>query len=178
MSDFVFFSYAHEDKSQIDGVYLAVRAAGVPAWMDEPPGPCRTHGIPPGADWELFVRSRLTSAAVIVAFLSRASTTKSGYVQKELRLALEAVSKRPIGSNTLIPVLLEPCDVPRVTVDTVSLHQLQWYRLYEKGVDPLVSFLKVRFGVTSLFDSAEFKLQDLQNEVNWLKAQIPNPDHS
>jgi hypothetical protein len=48
----------------------------------------------------------------VVICLSKSSLTKTGFVQKEIKIALDALEERPEGQVYVIPVRLEPCDIP------------------------------------------------------------------
>jgi TIR domain len=75
----------------------------------------------------------------VLVCLSKASTSKIGFVNKEIKFALDAADERPEGERYLIPVLLEPCEVP----DRLSVWH--WVRLYESdGYNKLVVSLRSR----------------------------------
>jgi hypothetical protein len=137
----IFLSYAKEDKSRVDEIYILLKKAGLNPWMDDPPSPYASEGIPPGQDWDQFIRHKLRHAAVTPAFLSARSSAKQGYIQKEYRLALNTLMEKPPDKIYLIPVLLESITIPDIRVDTISLNQLQWYKLYERGIDDLIAHL-------------------------------------
>lgn len=137
----IFLSYAKEDKWYVDDVYRAIKAAGLSPWMDKPPAPYERDGIPPGAAWDDEIRKRLQTARVVLIFLSSVSIAKQGYVQREYRLALNEMMNKPSGQVYPIPVLIEPCEVPDVRVDTIRLKDFQWFELYSRGIDELVEYL-------------------------------------
>lgn len=138
----LFLCYAREDKQKVDPIYLDLREAGLRPWMDKPPKPHHLAGIAPGAEWETVIRQRIAEADFFIAFLSNASISKRGFVQKEFRLALRAANEVPAGENYFLPVLLEPCSPPDLGVDAVRLHDRQWYPLHEYGLDGLVSHIQ------------------------------------
>ena len=55
----------------------------------------------------------MEGADFVVAFLSKKSTTKTGFVQHELKLAFELMRLRPFGARFILPVLLEDFEPPR-----------------------------------------------------------------
>src|SRR5580704_9007399 len=59
--------------------------------------------------------------------LSLASTSKQGFVQKEIKLVLDVADEQPEGTVFVIPARLEACDVPE------RLSRWQWVNLYEDG---------------------------------------------
>jgi hypothetical protein len=137
----IFLSYAKEDKWYVDDVYRALKAAGLSPWMDKPPSPYEREGIPSGAVWDSVIRKRIREARVILLFLSSTSIRKQGYVQREYRLASNEMMNKPPGEVSSVPVLIEPCEVPDVRVDTVWLKDFQWFELYSRGIDDLIKDL-------------------------------------
>jgi hypothetical protein len=138
---YIFLSYAKEDKPVVDGIYLKMKEAGLTPWMDKPPAPYSFEGIRPGEVWDIALREKLSGAAIVLSFLSRASINKEGYVHKEYRLALSRAMEKPEDAVYLVPVLLEQCEPPDYRVDSMSLRQFQWYPLYEHGEGLLIKYL-------------------------------------
>ena len=64
---------------------------------------------------------------VVVACISGRSSTKAGFVQKEIRQALDVADEQPEGTIFLIPLRLEDCDVPE------RLRRWQWVNWFEDG---------------------------------------------
>jgi hypothetical protein len=58
---------------------------------------------------------------------SKASINKEGYVQREIRYALDVADEKPEGAIFIIPLRLEECDVPS------RLTRWQWVNLFEDG---------------------------------------------
>jgi hypothetical protein len=110
-------------------VYERLCESGFAPWFDE-------VNLLPGQDFDFEIDRAVKGSDVIVICLSSASTRRVGYLQKELRYALEVAERQPEGRIFLIPALLEPCEVPR------SLEHLHYVRLFEKsGFDSLVAAL-------------------------------------
>ena len=65
--------------------------------------------------------------AVIICF-SQNSVTKEGYVQKEIRYALDIADEKPEETIYLIPVRFVYCQVP------TRLARLQWYDLIKMAM--------------------------------------------
>jgi TIR domain len=49
---------------------------------------------------------------VVLVCLSKSSVNRAGYLQKEIRIALDVADEQPEGAIFLIPVKLEECDLP------------------------------------------------------------------
>ena len=66
-------------------------------------------------------------------FLSRSSVAKRGYVQREMKMALDAWQESPEGTIHTIPVRLDDCDVPE------SFRRYHYTNLFEpNGFDRIV----------------------------------------
>jgi hypothetical protein len=66
----------------------------------------------PGQEWAREIPRALQTSDFILIFLSRTSVAKRGYVQREMKLALDAWQELPEGAIHTIPVRLDDCDVP------------------------------------------------------------------
>lgn len=114
----VFVSYAREDSAHARRVVEELRGFGVNVWFDR-------DSIPPGAYWRDRVDAAIRTCDYFVALLSKVSVGKRGFVQKELKRALEVLEEVPRDQQYLIPVRLDDCQPtdPR-------LHDLQWLDLF------------------------------------------------
>lgn len=101
----VFLCHSSGDKKQVAELHRRLTADGVSCWFDE-------ENLLPGQDWDLEIGKAIRRSRFVLACLSRSSVAKRGYVQKELRRALDVADEQPEGSIFLIPVLLESCEVP------------------------------------------------------------------
>lgn len=113
----VFISYASSDREVAHKLYNWLSGKGFDPWLD-------TENLLPGVEWELEIARAIESAEAIIVCLSTLSITKDGYVQKEIKDALNAASRKPEGTIFLIPARIEECEVP------YSLKRYQWVDLY------------------------------------------------
>ena len=128
----VFLCHAIEDKTIAREHYVRLKKDGFAPWLDE-------EDLLPGQDWDFEVRRAVKATDIVIIFLSQNSVTKTGYVQKEIRLAIDVAEERPDGTTFIIPVRLENCDVPD------RLRRLHWVDLFtENGYPRLVLALKRR----------------------------------
>lgn len=92
--------------------------------------------ILPGEKWDNRIQAAVESADFVMFFISRISSQKRGYIQKELRAIFRLCEEKLDDDIYLIPVRIDDCDIPR------SLQQYQWmtfggvcsygwHRLYE-----------------------------------------------
>lgn len=101
----VFLCHAHADKELVRDLYSRLRSNGVDAWLD-------AETLIPGQDWQTEIRTALRSSDAILVCLSRNAVSKEGFVQRELRIALEIAEEKPEGAIFIIPAKLGDCDVP------------------------------------------------------------------
>ncbi len=128
----VFVSYASEDRAHAANIATILKSEGFSPWLDK-------EKLLPGQDWRLEIEKAVEEADAIVMCLSKLSTNKRGYVQKEIKKALDVADEQPEGAIFLIPARLEPCTVPR------QLSAKQWVDIFEPdGMDQLVEALKIR----------------------------------
>ena len=138
----IFLCYASEDKAFVDESYIRMKDAGLNPWMDKPPAPYQDQGIPPGALWDSEIKKQIRVSAYFLAFLSRTSIEKRGYVQREYRIALDQMSEMPAGQVFLVPVRIEDCEVPDIAVGSISFRDVQWIDAHQGGLLNLINFLK------------------------------------
>ncbi|NJN79620.1 MAG: toll/interleukin-1 receptor domain-containing protein [Anaerolineales bacterium] len=128
----IFLSYSSGDKPQVEKLYSFLLAQGTDPWFD-------AEKLLPGQDWNLEIHKSLDEADVILLCLSKKSVSKEGYIQKEMRLALDLALEMPEGRIFLIPARLEECDLP------YKLKSYQWVDLFtEAGMDKLIKSLNLR----------------------------------
>jgi tetratricopeptide (TPR) repeat protein len=105
---------------------------GFHVWLDE-------VDLLPGQYWRREIPKAVRESDVVLICLSSSSVNKRGYVQKEIKFALDAADEQPDDTIFIIPVKLEPCVVPE------RLSDWQWVNLYDaNGFDRLVSSLQRR----------------------------------
>lgn len=124
ISKSVFLSYATEDEKKASSVYDALIKRGHHPWMDK-------RDLIAGQDWEAEIRKAIRKSESFVALMSNRSVNKRGFVQKEIRFALDVLDEIPPGQIYFIPVRLEPCEVPD------AIRNLHWTDLTSDTYDDL-----------------------------------------
>ena len=125
----VFLCHSKDDKPKVRELYRRLVDDGFDAWLDE-------EKLIPGQDWDLEIRKAVRESDVVVVCLSNSSTTKAGYVQKEIHFALDVADEQPEGTIFIIPARLEDCQTP------TRLGRWQWVNLFEEmGYEKLKSSL-------------------------------------
>lgn len=101
----VFLCHASGDKPTVRGLYHRLRADGFEPWLDE-------EDLLPGQKWQREIPKAVRASDVVIVCLSNTALTKAGYVQEEIKFALDIADQQPEEAIFLIPVRLEACDVP------------------------------------------------------------------
>jgi len=137
----VFLCHASDDKVEVKALYRSLVRIGVDAWLDE-------EKLLPGQVWETEIPKAVKRSDAVVVCLSRKSLTKTGYVQKEIRYALDVADEHPEGALFIIPAKLEECEVPD------RLSSRHWVNLFEDtGPGALARALQARATQLSVFAS-------------------------
>jgi hypothetical protein len=101
----VFLCHAAADKPAVRELYLRLQQDGFQPWLDE-------KNLLPGQEWEQAIRQAVRESDVVLVCLSPIAATKRGFVQKEIKFALDVSDEQPEGVIFIIPLKLEECAVP------------------------------------------------------------------
>lgn len=130
----IFLSYAREDREKVEKLYQQLSDAGFRPWMD-------TKDILPGERWQSSIRKAVRRSDFFLMCLSANSVNKRGWIQREIKQALDIWQEKLDSDIYLIPVRLEKCEAPE------SLCEFQWVDLFEKdGWTRLVEAVQVGMG--------------------------------
>lgn len=113
----VFISYAREDQERVLPIYEHLRNAGFRPWLDQ-------KDLQGGQDWRDTIEKQIELSDFLIVCVSRRTSEKRGVVQQEIVWALDVATSVPEGNVYLIPVRLEPCEVPR------RLQRFHWIDLF------------------------------------------------
>lgn len=128
----VFISYASADREKARKLHAFLTGQGADPWLD-------VENLLPGQDWKMEIHKALEDTDLVLLCLSKHSVSREGYVQKEMRLALDRALEIPPGEIFLIPGRFEDVELP------YSLRDYQWVDLFtESGVKRLVQSLNLR----------------------------------
>jgi hypothetical protein len=127
-----FISYAREDLATAKQLLSDLRFLGIEPWLD-------IEHLLGGQDWEREVRHALRDATHVIAIMSERAVNKRGFVQKELRYALEQLQEFPPGDIFLLPVRLDETS-PRHD-ELLKLHWIDLFPSYYEGFARLAKSL-------------------------------------
>jgi hypothetical protein len=134
----VFLCHSSGDKAAVRELHRRLHADGVEPWLDE-------EQLLPGQDWDREIRSAVRASDAVLVCVSAASSSKTGYLQKEVRVVLDAADEQPEGTIFVIPARLEECEVPE------RLRRWQRVDLFqERGYGRLLGALAGRASASGL----------------------------
>jgi cell division protein FtsZ len=117
----VFLCHSSGDKPIVRKLYQRLYSKrGIDPWLDE-------ANLLPGEDWNYEIAKAVEETDVVIVCISRNAVSKEGYVQKEIKRALDVADEKPEGTIFIIPLKVEECDVPD------RLRNWQWVNYYEEG---------------------------------------------
>jgi hypothetical protein len=128
----IFLCHSSEDKPSVRDLYKRLCDDGFKPWLDE-------EDLLPGQDWHQEITRAVRDNDIVAVCLSRNSVNKRGYVQREIKFALDVADEQPEDTIFIIPLKLEECDVP------TRLKRWQWVNLFEdRGYERLIRALRHR----------------------------------
>lgn len=126
MNKQIFVSYAHPDLEPARKIVSFLKGAGFSTWFDK-------DNLLGGQEWEKIIPKEIQKSVLFLLCFSSQSVNKKGFVQKEIKLALDEASKYPPNQIYIMPIRLDCCDIPD---DISRYHVIDLYDL--DGVDKLL----------------------------------------
>lgn len=159
----VFLCHALQDKPVVRELHQRLLVEGwIDPWLDE-------EKLLPGQDWDMEIEKAVESSDMVIVCFSSASVTKDGYVQKELKIAIDAAERRPEGKIFLIPIRLDDCTIPR---KLQAKHYIDYFpvSIREKSLQKLLLALRPPF---DKYNEEQRRLaQELQEVNTRLQAKL------
>jgi len=128
----VFLCHASGDKPAVQNLYNRLIADGIDAWLDK-------EKLIPGQNWQTEISQAVRESDAVIVCLSQQSVTKEGFVQREIKFALDIAEEKPDSTIFIIPARLEMCNVPE------RINKFHWVDLYSAdGYEWLIKALRIR----------------------------------
>ncbi|MCQ3939093.1 MAG: hypothetical protein DPW18_18920 [Chloroflexi bacterium] len=119
----VFLCYAKEDELRVRKLYEQLKEeVWIRPWFNK-------EDILPGQNWEYEIEKALKKAHSIIVFLSKKSTKKESFLQKEIKIALEVADEKTPDTIFILPLRLDNCDVPP------NLRKFQYHDYFVDGAE-------------------------------------------
>jgi hypothetical protein len=126
----VFISYARQDTEAANRLYNDLKLSGLEPWLD-------TESLLGGENWRISIKEAIRNSRYFVALLSSNSVEKIGYVQRELKEALEVLLEFPQSKRFIIPVRLD-----ETRVDDEKLREIHIVDLFPDWKEGIRKILK------------------------------------
>ena len=160
----IFLNYAKEDFEIAERIYGDLTQAGLEVWFDK-------VSLLPGQNWKIEIKKAIKNSWRFLALISSKSVNKRGYIQKELKEAIEILDEIPESDILIVPVRIEDCEPPE------RLKELHWVDLfdsYEKGLLQILRVLKTQnyrdFPISlSIYDAKDIIKKFDFFHLNWNK---------
>ncbi len=145
----VFLCYAEEDIDMAEKLYGDLKQAGVTVWID-------AEDLPAGANKRAIISREIRESRYFIALLSSKSLTAGGFVQREMKMALDILDELPDDDIFIIPVRADNCEPMEEKLRRLQTADL--FPCYEKGLAKI--------------------LRTLQSEKNFIAEPKPYADPS
>ena len=96
----LFISYAKPDLERVLPYVEFLKRQGHDTWID-------TQRIKPGQPWDVEIKRALNKSSFIIIFISNNSVDRRGYVQRELKFAIDKYQDKLVSDIYIIPVVLD-----------------------------------------------------------------------
>jgi formylglycine-generating enzyme required for sulfatase activity len=136
----IFLAHASEDKPAVLALYNRLKQAGYKPWLDK-------KDLIAGQIWRNEIPKVIKASQIFLACLS-AKSAKQGYIQRELRIALDILGEMLPGTIFFIPMRLEECEIPDLRLAEVGLNLRDIHRLdywEEDGFEQLERAITYQF---------------------------------
>lgn len=125
----VFISYASEDLENAKRLCDELRESGFEPWIDK-------EKLVPGQKWKDKIIEATQNSRFFIALLSKNSLSKKGFVQKELKEALDVLDLYPSSEIYLVPARLDDSQISHP-----ALSDIQWVDMFPSWDD---GFMKIK----------------------------------
>ncbi len=130
----IFISHAKEDSEIALRLYDDLKTAGLTPWSEE-------KDLLPGQDRKAIISYEIRTSEFFISLLSLKSLTTRGFVQKEMKLALDIRDEFPADGIFVIPVRIDDCKPMDEKLQ--SIHTADLFPSYENGLAKIMKTLGI-----------------------------------
>jgi hypothetical protein len=102
----VFLCHSSADKEPVRKLYEWLVRDEFDPWLDE-------KKLLPAQRWGDEIEDAVRASDVVLVCLSNGAVNKEGFLQREIKFALEIAEEKPDGTVYIVPTRLEPVELPR-----------------------------------------------------------------
>jgi len=105
-------------------LYAQLKEHGIEPWLDK-------ENLLPGMKWEPAIRKAIRESNFFILLLSKQSSNRSGFIHKEMNIALDILETFPEDQIFLIPIRLDDCKLPVEALR--EIHYVDFFPDWENG---------------------------------------------
>lgn len=150
----VFISYAREDFDTANQIYNILKKEGFEPWLDQ-------YNILPGQKWKDEISKAINKSEAFIVILSKISVTKRGYIQKEVKFALDVLKELPANQIFIIPARIE-----KINPSHPELADISWVDLHESRDNGIKMIIKSLNSIALTYESIEEELYQFENTIS------------
>ena len=121
----VFISYGREDGEAALRMFRDLAAAGHEPWLDR-------ECLVPGQPWKAAVVDAIKNCEFVIALLSSRTVSRRGFVNREIKEALDLLAEEPENRSFLIPARLDDCSPSHQKL--AELHRVDMFPSWDEGM--------------------------------------------
>lgn len=115
----IFISYAKEDTDVAIEIFDFLKNNNQNPWLDR-------KSLVPGENWKVGIKRNLLNSDYFLVLLSNNSVEKRGFVQREIKEAIDLLDEFPEQGIFIIPVRIDDC-----LVTNYRISELHWIDLFD-----------------------------------------------
>jgi len=167
----VFISYAREDFSFANKLYNDLKLSKVKPWID-------TKDILPGENWQKAISKAIKESAFFIILLSSNSISKKGYIQKELKVALDLLNQLPDSEIFIIPIRIDDCSP--INEQLQNLHYADFFSSYEDGLQKILRVINgsddIPVSTIKKKNQIDFNLSQINSQLMTVQSKSKKKD--
>ena len=132
-SKIVFISYAREDGESAERLYKDLQNRRLEPWLDK-------EAILPGYNWKYSIHQAIKKSRFFIPLISSTTAKKIGYIQDELKYAIEASKQFPEKEVFMIPARLDNCEMPYEILEEIQSVDL--FPDWDSGINQIFKTFK------------------------------------
>ncbi|MGC1927949.1 MAG: TIR domain-containing protein [Candidatus Nitrosopolaris sp.] len=153
----VFISYAQEDIEAAQRLYLNLKDSGLEPWLDR-------IKLLPGQRWKPAIKEAIQNSRYFIALFSSNSVEARGFVQKQLKEALDILDEFPSEDIFIIPARLDDCKVSEDKVN--ELYMVDLFRDWGSGIEKILKAMNVDSSIKRKDDGNHYASKDDKFTIN------------
>jgi hypothetical protein len=130
----IFICYADEDANSARRLYDDLTTVGLEPWLDK-------EKIRGGEYWKDAIYEGIHKNRYFIPLLSKISVKKVGFVQKELKYALDLLEHFPPNRKFIIPVRLDKCKIPYQKLNEIQ--RIDIFNNWDDGLNKILQSLDI-----------------------------------